>query len=101
VPAIRTKCTVQRALKFQNHSKFTLLSLNVCRTISIMLVKKDVESGEYRDAVVALDTYSKEKKLPKVGHVHVCITCKSCSKNIFDHMKTPCLDGLCCFGRVA
>ncbi|KAF5832406.1 hypothetical protein DUNSADRAFT_11708 [Dunaliella salina] len=34
-------------------------------TITVLLVKNDVESGEYRNAVVNLDKYLSEKQLPK------------------------------------
>mmetsp|Transcript_9794 Transcript_9794/g.26546 ORF Transcript_9794/g.26546 Transcript_9794/m.26546 type:complete len:1288 (+) Transcript_9794:678-4541(+) len=34
-------------------------------TITVLLVKKDVESGEYRNAVINLDKYLSDKELPK------------------------------------
>ncbi|KAF5826900.1 hypothetical protein DUNSADRAFT_1806 [Dunaliella salina] len=34
-------------------------------TITVLLVKRDVESGEYRNAVINLDNYLSDKKLPK------------------------------------
>lgn len=38
-----------------------------CRTITVLLVKKDVESAEFRNAVINLDKYLKEHNLPKVN----------------------------------
>eukprot|EP00983_Pelagomonas_calceolata_P109487 1159561-Pelagomonas_calceolata.AAC.7 len=38
-------------------------------TITVLLVGKDVESGEYRNAVINLDKYLSDKELPKCSYI--------------------------------
>ncbi|KAF5827675.1 hypothetical protein DUNSADRAFT_262 [Dunaliella salina] len=61
-------------------------------TITVLLVKNDVESGEYRNAVMNLDKYLSDKKLPKslqaAMHEHLELQSyseKTADENILKH----------------
>eukprot|EP00983_Pelagomonas_calceolata_P134354 1162053-Pelagomonas_calceolata.AAC.10 len=57
------------------HQVLVTMLVRLYRTITVLLVKNDLESGEYRNAVVNLDSQSRSEQSPVLANCHCASLC--------------------------